>query len=362
MTATIAVAATTIMTNKSFVSTAPGRLCLFGEHSDYLSLPVIAAAIPLQCKIQVTPTPNSRVLVMEMPMLNKVWRCDLDDLPPSPQPDEMDFALAAVHEVLKDGWELKCGAKCVSTTDIPLQAGCSSSSAFTVAWVQALSRLAGRELSPMELAQLAHRAEVTHFNAPGGTMDHLASSLGGALRIGPGPWEVQRLPNINAGVWVLADSGEPKDTMGHLKRCKDDRLALYSKLGNDWDATGPDLSPDEVVLLEATRINRATENEAAARWNIASGGELGALMMQHHEALRDGLRLGTDRLEAMRQAAMDQGAWGYKVVGSGGGGCAVAWCPVEKVGAVSKSMEKAGAVKTYQITEPFHGATIEDES
>lgn len=346
----------------SFVSTAPGRLCLFGEHSDYLNLPVIAAALPLQCRIQVTPLHDSRILEIDMPHLQEMWRCDLDNLPPSPPSDgTMDFALAAVHEVLKDGWNLQYGAKCISTTDIPMQSGVSSSSAFCVAWVQALAKLAGKELSELQLAQMAHRAEVTHFGAPGGTMDHITSAFGGILRIGPDPWQVQRLPhNTNTGVWVLADSGQPKDTMKHLKRCKQDRLALYSKLGNDWNASSEELTPDELVLLEATRTNLQTEEQAASQWSSSTGEQLGTLMLQHHEALCDGLQLSTDRLEGMRQAAMDQGAWGYKVVGSGGGGCAVAWCSNDKADAVAKGMEGAGAVKTFVITEPFHGATIEE--
>lgn len=350
---------------KSFVSTAPGRLCLFGEHSDYLNLPVIAVALPLQCRIHVTPNPSSRVLVVHMPQLdNTTWKCDLDNLPPSPG-SNMDFALSAVHEVIKDGWNIQCGATCVSTTDIPLQSGCSSSSAFTVAWIQALAKLANKTLTPLELAQMAHTAEVTHYGAPGGTMDHITSALGGALRIGPEMWQVQQLPLIDAGVWVLADSGEPKDTMGHLKRCKYDRLALLEKLGTDWDhaaSVDDNLTPDEVVLLKATQTNKMTEKMAASQWTTtaASGQELGTLMLQHHEALRDGLQLSTDRLEKMRQAAMEQGAWGYKVVGSGGGGCAVAWCSAEKANAVAQAIQEAGAVKTYLITEPFHGACIQD--
>jgi galactokinase len=230
-----------------------------------------------------------------------------------------------------------------------MQAGCSSSSAFTVAWIQVLARLAGITLStPLELAKMAHKAEVTHYGATG------------TLRIGLGQWQVQRLPDISSGVWVLADSGQPKDTIGHLTRCKDARLGLFHKLGNDWDSTGPDLTPDELVLLEATRTNIMTENKAATGWETASGKELSALMLQHHEALRDGLRLSTDRLEGMRQAAMENGAWGFKVVGSGGGGCAVAWTSADNASVVANAMEDAGAVKTFVIRESSKGASVEE--
>lgn len=345
-----------------FVSTAPGRLCLFGEHQDYLHLPVIAAALPLTCQIQVTPTPNSRILELEIPALDTTLRCDLDNLPPSPG-DSMDFMLSAIHEVLKDGWELPYGAKCVSSTDIPMQAGVSSSSAFCVAWVQALAKLANQTKSPLEIAQMAHKAEVTHFGAPGGTMDHVTSALGGIVRIGPDPWQIQTLSS-KQGVWVLADSGEPKDTMKHLRRCKHDRLELYGKLGNCWShaPSSVDLTAGEKVLLEATLTNKTTEEEAALKWNSASGQELGELMLKHHEALSHGLQLSTKRLEAMKDAAMDNGAWGYKLVGSGGGGCAVAWCSENVSQQVTKAMEEAGAVKTYLITEPFHGAKIEESN
>jgi galactokinase len=347
-----------------FAATAPGRLCLFGEHQDYLNLPVIALALPLACRIEVIPNTTSRDLVLRFGA--KVWKIDLDNTPPKQVlgeggSEELDFALAAVHEVIDDGWIIQCGADCVSTTTIPLQAGCSSSSAFCVAWMQVLSKLSGNALSPLELAQWAHRAEVVHFGSPGGTMDHVTSALGGVLRIGPGMWDYQHL-GTPPGVWVLAYSGEPKDTMKHLNRCKGDRLRLLEKLGGSWDKQNNathNLSEDEALLLQATRTNRATEQRAASKWTTASGSDLGLLMTQHHDVLRDGLLLSTPKLEAMNEAAMKEGAWGFKVVGSGGGGCGVAWCASRDLGKnVASAMEQAGAPNTWIIPEASAGASF----
>jgi galactokinase len=314
---------------KQFTAIAPGRLCLFGEHQDYLGLPVIALAIPLSCRIQVrTPNSDGRILELQVPQLEQTIRYDLDQLPPrqTRSMENADFALAAIHEALADGWEFQHGATCVSTTDIVMQAGCSSSTAFCVAWILVLAKLAGREvLDPLKLAQLAHKAEVLHFGAPGGTMDHVTVALGDScLRIGPGMWEVmERLQNLSSkdGIWVLADSGDPKDTMRHLKRCKGDRLALLEELGGSWDACieGKNLDQDKLELLKATLTNRDSEAEAVTLWRTAVregdtvGEKLGSLMLQHHEALRDGLGLSTSKLEAMREAAIQAGAWGYKV-------------------------------------------------
>lgn len=350
-----------------FISTAPGRLCLFGEHQDYLNLPVIALALPLTCTIEVIPRNDSRNLILKFG--TKVWSIHLDKIPPKQvvkDGDDLDFALAAVHEVLADGWVFHSGAECVSTTTIPLQAGCSSSSAFCVAWIQVLAKLATNQttLSPLQVAQWAYCAEVTHFGSPGGTMDHVTSALGGILRIGPGMWDYQRLEiPPQQGVWVLAYSGEAKDTLKHLNRCKGERMRLLAKLGGSWDNSSVDgLSEDEVVLLKATMTNRDKERQAAAEWTTKSASVLASYMGQHHEALRDGLHLSTPRLEAMNESALQAGAWAFKVVGSGGGGCGVAWCSEDVVEPVALAMKQAGAPETWIISEISPGASVRDVS
>lgn len=344
-------------------------------------MPVIALAITLQATIEVNPhaaNNKARILELEVPQVNhQFFRYDLDHLPPKQTSmEKADFALAAIHEAIQDGWEIPCGATCVSTTDIVMQAGCSSSTAFTIAWILVLAKLAGKDQElledPIKLAQLAHKAEVLHFGAPGGTMDHVSIALGTTcLRIGPGMWEVERLKMLSPadGAWILADSGDVKDTFGHLKRCKGDRLALLEELGGSWDVdtSKMNLSKDQTELLTATLTNRDAEAEAVKLWRTTAevkdgsvGKKLGALMLRHHEALRDGLKLSTPKLEAMCQAAMAAGAWGYKLVGSGGGGCAVAWAPRERADAVAVGMKGVGAKSTWTIDRPSAGARIED--
>ena len=364
----------------SFVVSAPGRLCLFGEHQDYLNMPVIAFSLPLSCQIRVTPTTTTqRILVIDVPTLNQTWTYDLNNLPPrqgkggvSSTKDadfKPDFALAAIYEALDDGWIFSSGAECESTTDIPLQAGCSSSSAFCVAWSLVIARLCGKEQellkNPIRLAHRAHRAEVTHFGAPGGTMDHVTSAVGGLLRIGPDPWGVEYLTMTESSknsCWVVANSGEPKDTLGHLHRCKNARLALLEKLDGNWDAdvSHIHLTKDEKILLSATLVNRDMEAQAAAEWRdgSATSESLGSKMQQHHEALREGLYLSTDKLENLSKASKEAGAYGFKVVGSGGGGCGVAWTNRDMAAKVARAMEDAGAPQTWIVEKPSDGAKL----
>jgi galactokinase len=56
---------------------------------------------------------------------------------------------------------------------------------------------------------------------------------------------------------------------------------------------------------------------------------------------------------------MKTGAWGYKLVGSGGGGCVVAWAPIHLASVVTEEMIKAGARNAWTIDKPSPGARIE---
>ena len=43
--------------------TTPGRICLFGEHQDYLGLPVIAMAISLRMRIKGYQRSDRKVII-----------------------------------------------------------------------------------------------------------------------------------------------------------------------------------------------------------------------------------------------------------------------------------------------------------
>ena len=200
----------------AFVSFAPGRVCLFGEHQDYLGLPVIAAAIPLGCRMVVEPGTDG-VWTVCTPQLDFTWSCAAGDalrLTPEPQPDASAFLRAGLQEALEAGWNVEGGGTVMCSVDLPLQAGVSSSSAMVVAWMQALARVADVALTPHELARWAHKVEVAHFGEPGGHMDHVASALGGIHRIHP-DWQMEPLDVPSEGAWIvvclLYTSPSPRD-------------------------------------------------------------------------------------------------------------------------------------------------------
>ena len=55
---------------ETITSQAPGRICLFGDHQDYLELPIIACAVDRRLRIKATPNGTNQLLI-QMLDLNK---------------------------------------------------------------------------------------------------------------------------------------------------------------------------------------------------------------------------------------------------------------------------------------------------
>ncbi|NIR01699.1 MAG: GHMP kinase, partial [Gemmatimonadales bacterium] len=75
---------------------------------------------------------------------------------------------------------------------------------------------------------------------------------------------------------------------------------------------------------------------------------LGELFTKHHEQLRDGIRVSTPKIDRMLEAALEAGALGGKINGSGGGGCMFAYAPGREA-EVAEALERAGG-RAYPVT------------
>ena len=54
--------------NRKFTVSAPGRVCLYGEHQDYLGMPSVVMAVNLRCSIQIEER-EDRIVVWSSPKL-----------------------------------------------------------------------------------------------------------------------------------------------------------------------------------------------------------------------------------------------------------------------------------------------------
>ncbi|MCS6949347.1 MAG: galactokinase family protein [Armatimonadota bacterium] len=330
------------MSERAFVVSAPGRICLFGEHQDYLGLPVIAAAITRRIRAEAHLSQNGHLLHLDMPDIGE--QMEIDPSREQQYAHSRDYLRAGVNVLRRQGARFTRGADVRITSNIPMRAGVSSSSALVIMWLRLLCEIADPPLTPSAdmLARWGHQTEVLEFGEPGGMMDHFCAALGGVLYIDTiPPYRAVRLP-VQLNGLVLADSLQPKATIEVLaSRRKDvtEGIALLKEQMPHFDLHTTPLEEAEEALLRlpernarrvrANLVNRDLTRRALQLFQSDSWSPqmLGDLLLAHHAQLRDGLEVSTPKIEKMLEAALRAGALGGKVNGSGGGGCLFVFAP-----------------------------------
>ncbi len=350
------------------VASTPGRICLFGEHQDYLGLPVIAAAISRQINIEAARTTNPEVR-LHLPDLQSEERFSVAQFPLT-YAHKRDYFRSAMNVLWREGLRFSGGIEGRIWSTIPINAGTSSSSALIVTWLNLLSQLADepRTFTPAQLAEFGYMAEVLEFGEPGGMMDHYSTAIGGVIYLESQP-QIRVEPfaiggsGLQLGAFVLGDSGEPKDTIGILRHVKYGMLDAMAKMKahhpnfafetlpadaiTDYDHL---LTPDERALVRGNLSDRDVLREALAmfRSGTIDHDRLGQLLTIHQTSLREAKRVSTPKIDRMLDAALQAGALGGKINGSGGGGCMFAYAP-QQPEAVAEAIERAGG-KAYVIS------------
>lgn len=342
-----------IMSDSEFKVIAPARVVLFGEHQDYLGLPVISAAVNLFLGIEgkLQQTAN-----YDIDFLDLGSKLTFSATPIRYQ-GPRDYFRAGVKVLQDEGIISKShGVKARLSSQIPIQAGLSSSTALNIAWILFLCVSVDHVLDPLELALLAHKAEVLEFNEPGGMQDHLAISHG-FLNFEEFYPEVRctRLAEKLPGI-VVGNSLEEKDTLYTLAAIKGKVQKALRFLGinrvnevsmevlETIKQKNKDVS-DAIRILQASldnfEITKRAYKEFCKSPDSRNRNQIGYFMLKHHVSLRDQLEISTPKIEALISAAMSAGALGCKITGSGNGGCMIAYSPGKEL-EVSQAIERAG--------------------
>jgi len=337
--------------------TTPGRICLFGEHSDYLGLPIIAMAISLRAKISGHKRTDNQVIIHK-PDINETERFSIEDLHYT---KSRDYFKSCIKTCQNEGLIFSSGFECEVSSQIPIRAGASSSSAINVSWIHFLSKMADNpiEWTQEKIGELTYQAESTEFNEPGGMMDQYTTAMGHIIHLESEPnISIQSL-NPKLGSFVLGDSDQPKDTMGILKRLNDSRVEILNilRIKNpkinihtmNSDINLSDLNNEQRKMYKGTVENRDLLKKALVELknNKPNYELIGTLLTELHVVLRDIFDISTPKIESMLDAAMNAGALGGKITGSGGGGCMFAYAP-DHPEKVAEAIEKVGG-KAYIV-------------
>ncbi len=348
---------------KNIQISAPGRVCLFGDHQDYLGLPIIACAIDRAIQLKAIPT-KANTLHIKLPDIGEERKIELQR--PLMSVSERDYFYSALVVLKRMGCIPDRGYNIEISGNIPINAGLSSSSAVVVAWVAFLVAAFGanQNITPELIADSTFKAEVVEYDEPGGLMDQYTISIGNTIFLNTrdGSYQTIRKP---LGTLIIGESGVPKQTLEVLKNLRGDALEAIASVQDKVS----DFKIEEAALKDYHLYKKYVPKHllsvfyaAIKNYSITKTAfielskdtldtvKIGQLMTAHHLVLKESLKITVPIIDAMIDAAMQHGALGAKIVGSGGGGSIVALTNPNNETKVIEGILGAGAKAAYKVS------------
>jgi len=126
----------------------PSRLCLFGEHLDYLSLEVVTMAINLRFYSEIEKRSDGKIVI-------KIKDSSIDTLNQKNEQlkyetimfnvneqieykNNRDYFKSAINVIKKRGYDISCGFNIKMDSEIPIGKGMCSSSTMIVSFIKAI--------------------------------------------------------------------------------------------------------------------------------------------------------------------------------------------------------------------------------
>src|ERR1700756_3161615 len=158
------------------IFSAPGRLTLTGEHTDYAEGFVMPAAIDFATLAGISPRSDGKVVIYSE-NYSKERVFDAAALPSKASQHWSDYPLGVLSILAGEGHTIP-GFSLSLLGDVPLGSGLSSSAALEVATALAVTSLLKVHYPGPQLARLCQRAENEFVGANCGIMDQFISANG----------------------------------------------------------------------------------------------------------------------------------------------------------------------------------------
>jgi galactokinase len=362
---------------------APGRVNLIGEHTDYNDGYVLPIAIDRAITIALIPSDDRRVTIT-IAERAETATFDLDAIG-GRRGHWIDYVAGTAWAMAEAGLPVN-GFRGVLASDLPQNAGLSSSAALELASALAMSGGDEPPTDRMTLARVAQRAENVHVGVQCGLMDQFASSFGAegaALLLDCRSLAYRALPlSLADAALVVCHSGSSRRLDGSAyneRRAQcDAAVAVIARRHPDVrtlrdvtiemiDDAGGDLEP--VLARRARHV--VDENgrvlEAATALEAGDHERAGRLFSASHASLRDLYEVSSPELDLLVEIAdAVPGVFGSRLTGAGFGGCTVTLVRRDAVGALSDAVGERYAARsglTPQVFEvtPARGAQSLDD-
>ncbi len=343
--------------------TAPGRVNLIGEHTDYNAGYCLPFAIEAGCTATVVPR-TDQIVALRSAQQPEPVRESLTELQPG-RDGWAGYPLGVVWTLRARGFDVP-GLTIELDSDVPVGAGLSSSAALVCSVATAVNDLLQLELAADELLAVTRAAENEFVGAPTGGMDQLAAlrcTAGHALFCDMRSLDTQQVPFVldRLALLVVDTKAEHRHADGEYRRRRAGCEEAARQLGvpalrdvDDLDAALRLLTDDELrrytrhVVTENARV---LETVAALRTGELDA--VGPLLTASHDSMRDDFRITGPELDLAQQTLLSAGASGSRLTGGGFGGCVIALIAAELVTAADAAVRAAFAARGFTEPHPF---------
>ena len=350
-------------------SSAPGRVNIIGEHTDYNQGYVLPAAINMRNYFFLSKRTDEKVCIWTE-NFRKRELFSLQEISFSKQNKWINYVKGIFRTLLEQGFKLQ-GINGLIWGDIPLEAGLSSSAALEVSIIQGLNTLFKLGLAPQRMAELARKAENDFIGVQCGIMDQFVSVFGEkskAVFLDCDTLEYELVPVhleredlrivvFESGVQrELASSDYNKrrhesfQALELLKKYgaksyKQATLSRVKERKNEMDEAL--FKRARHVVSENTRVKKAVEAIRKDDFRL-----LGELIFRSHESLRDDYEVSCPELDLLYESGREfPGCFGARLTGAGFGGSGIALVKQERLAAFREKLLEEASKRRFPRPE-----------
>jgi galactokinase len=347
---------------------APGRVNLIGEHTDYNDGFVLPFALPFRIAVAAAPRPDGRLSVTTVGddgYPQRVEPVRPADLTPGMVTGWAAYPFGVAWALRDVGF--RDGADLVIAGDVPAGAGLSSSHALQCATALALLGLAGvTPGSPdgpslTDVALWVQRSENDFVGVPTGLLDQTASLCCVSARalfldVRSGAMEQIPFDAPAAGLEVLVIDTRAKHSHGESgyrnrrRGCEKAAALLGVPALRDIavaELGGLDLPAELLPLVRHVVTENSRVLDTVSLLRDGKLADIGPLLTDSHTSLANDYRVTCPELDEAVDSALAAGALGARMTGGGFGGSAIALVHSDQVNRVGAAVTAAFARREF---------------
>ncbi len=349
------------------IASAPGRVNLIGEHTDYTGGFVLPVAIDREIVFAAGKTQGNKINGFSIDF-NEEASIKTGKYDRKHQYSWLRYVMGVLSELERTGREIEDFNFTVGG-NIPIGSGLSSSAALEMAVCKTIEGLLEFQMDDMEAALLCQRAENNFVGMNCGIMDQYIARIGKedhAVKIDCTDLSTQFIKINTPGYsWIVIDSKKRRglvDSEYNRRRmeCEEGVQSSQSTFPERTIDGLRDISIDDLFVLEhscdATVFRRVkhvvTENERVLKTvealQDADIDRVGKNLYASHASLRDDFEVSCEELDILIEILSEvDGVSGARLTGAGFGGCVIALLRDNSI----KAVETA-------IAEKYHPASL----